>query len=175
MKNLLTTALAAVALSICATSCRTNEANYRAAYEKTIAGRDSAVPLDSSIYGKVRRQMTVTMLAAGGDSAELRAIPVIPTPESDGKPTATAIPQPYGVVAGQFKTLFNARSLRDRLREAGYADASVVQTAEPYYYIVASWQPDGASAIAALRRLQSDAPVVMREPLPFILRTTPRR
>lgn len=172
MKNLLTTALAALAVSICATSCRTNEANYRAAYEKTIAGRDAGVPLDSSIYGKVRRQMTVTMLSAGGDSAELRAIPVNPAPAPDGTPGS--IPQPYGVVAGQFKTLFNARSLCDRLHEAGYADASIVQTAEPYYYIVASWQPDGAAAIAAMRRLQAEAPVVMRDPLPFILRTTPR-
>ena len=124
MKNLLKIALAAVAVCAGATACRTNEANYRAAYEKTIAGRDAGVPLDSSVYGKVRRQMTVTMLSAGGDSAELRAIPVNPTPAPDGTPGA--IPQPYGIVAGQFKTLFNARSLCDRLHETGYTEASIV-------------------------------------------------
>ena len=173
MKNLLKIALAAVAVCAGATACRTNEPNYRAAYEKTIAGRDAGVPLDSSVYGKVRRQMTVTMLSAGGDSAELRAIPVNPTPAPDGTPGA--IPQPYGIVAGQFKTLFNARSLCDRLHETGYTEASIVQTAEPYYYIVASWQPDGATAIAAMRRLQAEAPVAMREPVPFILKTSVRR
>lgn len=172
-KQAIRAAIAAVAIAIAATACRTNEANYRAAYDKAIAGREDAAPIDSTIYGKVRRQMHTTMIVAGGDSAEMRAMPVNPTPEEDGRPTS--IPQPYGVVAGQFKTLFNARSLCARLHEAGYADASIVNTAEPYYYIVASWQPDGAKAISALRALQKDAPVTMREPLPFILKTNVRK
>ncbi|MBJ2185060.1 MAG: hypothetical protein JFR38_11235 [Muribaculaceae bacterium] len=161
-------AVATLIMAVAATSCKTSEANYRAAYDKAVAGRNDATPIDSTIYGKVRRDMQTTVLVAGNDTAELRVMHVNPTPADNG--SATSLPEPYGVVAGQFKTLFNARSLCARLVDAGYSDASIVNTAEPYYYVVASWHPGGKEAIAALRSLEKEAPVAMREPLPFVLR-----
>ena len=168
MKLSLSLAASVVLLGICASGCRTTEANYREAYNKALAGREEATPLDSTIYGKVRREMRSTVLVAGGDTVSLRSIHVNPTPETDGA-AASALPAPFGVVAGQFKTLFNARSLCKRLREEGYGEASVVNTAEPYYYVVASWHQSGLDAAQALRKLQAKAPVAMREPLPFVL------
>lgn len=159
--------------ALATTGCRTTEANYRSAYETAKAGREQATPVDSTIYGKVRREMHTTMLVAGGDTVQLRTMHVSPTPDADGaKPVP--IPAAYGVVAGQFKTLFNARSLRDRLRDNGFADASIVNTAEPYYYVVASWHADGAAAAAAMRALEKDPPVALREPLPFVLKPAGR-
>jgi len=173
MNNILKISAAAVVLAICVSACRTSEANYKAAYDKAIAGRGQIVPLDSTIYGKVRREMHTAILVAGGDSAELRTMHVSPTDNEDGTPGKT--PLQYGVVAGQFKTLFNARSLCDRLRTAGYSDASIVNTSEPYYYVVASWHTDSKQAVQAQHKIKKDAPVVMREPLPFVLKPASRR
>lgn len=168
MKKTLLLAIAAIA--VMATGCRTSEANYRAAYDKAVEGRKEATPLDSTIYGKVRREMRSTALIVGGDTISMRVLPVNATPDENDKVSVPA--GAYGVVAGQFKTLFNARSLCRRLQDAGYAEASVVNTAEPYYYVVASWHPDGASAAEAIKTLAKQAPVAMRDPLPFVLKNT---
>ncbi|MDE6454049.1 MAG: hypothetical protein K2L27_07600 [Muribaculaceae bacterium] len=167
-----TAAAIAAILALAAASCRTSEANYRAAYEKAVAVRDDATPLDSTVYGKMRREMQRSVLVAGTDTVPVRVLHVSPTPAADGTPGT--IRAPYGIVAGQFKQLFNARSLCARLHETGYTEASVVNTAEPYYYVVASWQPDAASAAAALRELERAAPVALREPLPFVLQPARR-
>ena len=172
MNNILKISAAAAVLALCASACRTTEANYREAYDKAIAGHEQTVPIDSTIYGKVRREMHTSILVAGGDSAELRTMHINPTENEDGTPGKT--PLQYGVVAGQFKTLFNARSLCGRLRDAGYNDASIVNTAEPYYYVVASWHTDAKQAVQARNQIAKDAPVVMREPLPFVLKPASR-
>lgn len=167
-----TIAAAGIAATLLLAGCKTTEANYREAYDKAVAGRDQGIAMDSTVYGKVRREMRSSYLVAGGDSVALRVAHVSPTPADDG--TAWSIPAQYGVVAGQFKTLFNARSLCDRLKAAGYDGASVVNTSEPYYYVVAAWCADGAEAAATLRRLEREQPVAMREPLPFILKPAGR-
>ena len=161
-------------LAIAVTACRTSEANYRSAYEKAVAGRDESAPVDSTIYGTFRRQMRTTMLSTATDTAELRVMHISVTPEEGERKVHPDVNDGYGVVAGQFKTLFNARSLCSRLREAGYPDAFVVQTAEPYYYVIASWQPEGNAAIAAARELKDKAPVAMRKPLPYLLKAAGR-
>lgn len=168
MKKIFVLLIAAMTLA----GCRTNEANYRAAYEKAIAGRDDGAPLDSTIYGKVRREMKSSMLVADADSVPLRTMHVNHTPDENNAVAATTAQ--YGVVAGQFKTLFNARSLCRRLHDAGYKDASIVNTSEPYYYVVASWHTGGTQAIHALRKLEKEAPVAMREPVPFMLKPAGR-
>lgn len=117
--------------------------------------------------------MRTSVLVAGGDTVAVRVMPVNATSADDG--SSATIPAAYGVVAGQFKTLFNARSLCKRLQDSGYGAASIVNTSEPYYYVVASWHDDGAAAAAALRALEQDAPVALRDPLPFVLQTKTRR
>ncbi len=168
MKSLLRLLSIAATASLLATACKTSEANYRAAYDKAVAGREGGMAIDSTVYGKVRREMRSSYLIADGDSLPLRTMHVSATPAVEGE-KADPVASRYGIVAGQFKTLFNARSLCARLRAAGYETASIVQTAEPYYYVVATWCADGSEAAAALRRLRDDSPVAMREPLPFVL------
>lgn len=172
MKHILLLVLT-VAIVLGVASCRTTEENYRAAYQKALAGREDATPIDSTIYGKVRRQMRTTLLMVGSDTLELRTMFVNPTPDDNEQPTT--IPATYGVVVGQFKTLFNARSMRKRLADAGYEQASIVNTAEPYYYVVASWHPTGADAAQGVERVRKDLPVALREPLPFVLQVAKRQ
>lgn len=66
--------------------------------------------------------------------------------------------------------MFNAKSMRQRLCDKGYTGAFVVQTAEPYYYVVAQDYDDQSQAAAALKRMRANPPFRLRDPLPFLLR-----
>lgn len=153
--------------------CRTSEANYRAAYERTVAGRDSAMSVDSTIYGAVRRQMDMrTVPLADGTSVPVYSQHVRVTDGGGGTNEAL---RRYNVVVGRFKQLFNARSMRERLVDNGvFPGAFVVETAEPYYYVVGASTASPDSAAAILRNLPTGTPP-MRDPLPLILDATQRR
>lgn len=174
MKLLVRTLLTAVLATIAATGCKTTEANYRAAYDKAVAGRSDNIAIDSTVYGKVRREMRSSYLVAAGDSVPMRTLYVSATPDEDGAKPAAELKR-YGVAVGQFKTLFNARSLCSRLQEAGFSNIAIVNTAEPFYYVVVDWTNDAAEAATALRRIERKPPVALREPLPFILRPAGHR
>ena len=164
------TFIAIITLLCTSWSCKTTEANYRAAYEKAIAGRDSATALDQTIYGQQRRAMGTTIIrSADGDTVEVKTQMVSVDVSTDGTEHEL---QPYNVVVGQFKQRINARSLCSRIVEAGYPDAFVVHTAEPYYYIILSTHATQAEAVDAAAQLRdSGFPFPLRDPLPFVLHT----
>ena len=81
----------------------------------------------------------------------------------------------FNVVAAQFKQRFNALSMRGRLADGACPGAFVVETAEPYYYVVAASYADAADAAEYMERLRAEAPVVMSEPCHFILDATSNR
>lgn len=146
--------------------CKTSEANYRAAYEKAIAGRDSADAVENTIYGAKRRDIDSRKIIADGDTVEARVQRVVITPKGGG---ISEYLHTYSVVVGQFKQEFNAISMRNRLADSGYPRAFVVQNSEPYYYIVLSSHDTQAEAVQALRAIPEDFPVAMKAPLPYIL------
>lgn len=146
-------------------SCKTTEANYRAAYEKTMSGRQSDED-NETIYGGRSRKLAQNSVVHDGDTVAVSLMPVSLVTE-DGMPDVS--PKTYMVVAGQFKQRFNAMSLRNRLADAGYGNAFVVVTSEPYYYIVADSFDNIGEAAAAVQDLKQKSPVAMKEPLPFIL------
>lgn len=159
-------ALAALAAAILALpGCRTSEANYRSAYERAIGHRDSVAALDSTIYGANRRAMDQRSVTVDGRTYSVRTQLVSITEGADGNAEAL---RRYNVVVGRFKQLFNARSLRNRVAASGYGDAMVVQTAEPYYYVVASSHDSLPLAQAALESFP-ELEFSLRPPLPFIL------
>lgn len=162
------TALAAAAVvAVVAGSCKTSEANYRAAYDRAVAGRDSTGGVESTVYG-AQRTMSARMAIIGGDSVEIRYQRLAVT-EGGGAIRETL--KPYNVVVGQFKQLFNARSMRERLVDSGYPSAFVAETSEPYYFVILSSHADAASALKALRDIPAGFPVRMKAPLPYILQT----
>lgn len=160
-------------LSTMVYSCKTSEKNYREAYEKTMAARQAreSGDIDSTIYGRVRRDFGSHQLVVAGDTVEVKVQHVKVTADGGGIPESL---MRYSVVVGQFKQLFNARSLRERLFEAGYPAAFVVETAEPYYYVIAGSYNLAEDAVKELRRIEADAPVAMKKPLPFILQRAGR-
>lgn len=153
-------------------SCRTSEENYRAAYEKTVEGRRRQASLDSTVYGANRRRMSDAVVRSEGHDVAVRRQRVRLT---DGCGAQADALRPFNVVVGQFKQLFNAKSLQQRLIDAGYTSAFVVETAEPYYFIIAGSFDSAAEATAAMEAFKAKAPIAMKDPLPFVLEAVGRR
>lgn len=147
------------------TACRTTEENYRQAYEKAIE-RDQA-GLDSTIYNNIRRAARPAQVVVDGDTVNMRREYVRVT-ENEG--TTPENLKMFSVVAGQFKQVFHARSMRNRIIDRGYTEAFIVETREPLYYVVALSSDTLAEARQVLDQLSVDPPFTLREPCPWILR-----
>lgn len=152
-------------VALIASACKTNENNYRAAYEKakerhtetgdsvtTAAFRDSQMPKDMTIDGVTLPVMTFPAMAVKETDADAPQM------------------QRYCVVAGRFRQIFNAGSMRDRLRGLGYGDAFVMQDRDGNYYVVAGTAAVPKAASELIDRLKNDNSVVLRQPFPFVVR-----
>lgn len=147
-------------------ACKTSEANYRAAYENAKRQQQESTGLDSTIYGRIRNSAARSMLVVGSDSLPLQREFVGYT--TDGGSSREAVKR-YNIVVGQFKQIFNARQMRQRLIDGGYDSAMIVNTREPLYYVIALSVSTPGEALNAWKRVSSDPAIVLRHPLPFIL------
>lgn len=164
MKHLVFTILA---LALTLSACHTTVENYRQSYDRAIAHRDSTSAEASAIYGADRRPLDVQTIIDGTDTIELRVQRVAAAPNGGIALDSVCA---YCVVVAQFKQEFTAKSLRQRLLDAGQ-NAFVLQTAEPFYYVATSTHSEAADAIAAIRALRSKSlPIAIRKPFPYLLR-----
>ncbi len=162
--------LAVVLLPAVLTGCRTSEENYRAAYERAISGRDSVMAADSALYGAVRRETGVRTVEMP-DGRRQKVYTRFVRPVADGGGSVENLHR-YNVVAGRFRQLFNAVSMRGRLVGAGYASAFVVESSEPYYYVVLSSHRTIEDAAGAMDSFP--AVISVRPPMPILLDATAR-
>ena len=158
-------ALAAAMLAGMA-SCRTTEKNYRDAYEKALQKTEENSVVDGTIYDKMRREAINSRIvdSASGDTIPMITMSVscvkgVSVPDSVGR---------YSVVVAQFKQVFNAKSMMRRLRQQGYATATVVQTAEPLYYVLAATCATPEEAAEAYRDIIRRKPVAPKTPYPCL-------
>lgn len=125
-------ALAGAALS----GCRTTEANYRAAYDATKA-KQVVADADDGLDENTRRLLNINkkqhqyIQIVGTDTLNITTVfanfqegPVSHLPE-------------FSVVANAFSQRFNAQALLKRLRDIGFKDAYIFETATPDYYVAA--------------------------------------
>lgn len=153
--------IAALALA----GCKTTEANYRAAYE-TAKERSQTGDLDSTVYARIRREARPSTVKVGNDTLPLVTQYVKLTAEGA---SAGAPLRRYNLVVAQFKQIFNARSMKKRLVDAGYPEALIVETKEPLYYVVAESYDNAAAALGGLNTVKAAPPLPMRDPFPWIL------
>lgn len=159
--------ITALALAAALTGCKTSEKNYREAYERTIARDNERADFDETVYGRYRRAVKSTpTVTESGDTLDVRSTFVTVTPDGGG--IAENLKK-YCVVAAEFKQLFNARSVQRRLVDGGVPGAFIVQTREPFYYVVAGSYSDFAEAEALLQKMKTASPLPLKPPSPYIL------
>jgi len=159
--------MATFALSL-VSSCKTTENNYRQAYERTMAQNDSTRnDFDQTIYGRHRREMRSTPVSVNGDTLDARVMLVKITEDGGGMQESL---KPYLIVVGEFKQLFNAKSMRERLLDKGFPGAFLVETGEPFYYVIATTASTPDEALRIINTITAKPPFRLRDGVPFALR-----
>ena len=162
MKQLTICVIAAALAMTVIQSCKTTEANYRAAYEQAVARRKET-GVEGTIYDKTRRQAATTKQIVNGDTIAVKRERVKPVEADKGEKLADAY-----AIAAQFKQIFNARSLRDRLKDSGYEGATLLVTGEPLYYVAAG--SGTVSEMDSLCKVLTNAgAIAVRPPYPLVL------
>lgn len=157
--------LCAVAIVCVAVSCKTTEANYRAAYERAIEGKNAN---DTDSVGITPIRQEVKTIMKNIDGADLPTISRFVNITENGGGINESIKR-YCVVSGQFKQVFNARSMRERLVENGYPGAFVVQADDRYFLVVAGSFHDAKQARELYDKLKADDALKLKSPMPLVL------
>ena len=167
MKKLIYILAAFVAIT--AVGCKTNEANYRRAYEKAVGSRINEGSIDSLVAGDFYVDNGRPAIITLGDEKLDTRIEYVTLTKIEGEP-AHAPMKRYNVVVGQFRQLFNARSLAARLEPLGY-DLFIVQNQTPQYYVVAGSYDMAIDALHRLRQVQQETDVKLLPPCPWVLQS----
>lgn len=151
-----------------AVSCKTTEANYRAAYEKVMEKQtETGDSLTTAMLRKSQEPSTITF----NENGKQYPLPVLTVPVNRkvdaGQQDGLRL---YCVTVGRFKQVFNAKSMCERLVGDGYAEACVVHDRQNYYYVVASSAASPAAATEQLEAVRADKRLSLRAPFPYILR-----
>lgn len=163
MKRLIYIAIAAVMVSLA--SCKTTEANYRAAYE--VARNKQMETGDSLTDVALRNQNMPRPMVIGSDTLMVRTEAL--TADVAGGFSNECFAK-YCIVAGVFKQVFNARSMCERLRQSGYPDAFVAFNRMKDYYVMAGSTSQPGEASAMIAGLSGDKSFTFRAPYPYVMR-----
>ncbi len=142
--------------------CKTNENNYRQAYE--IAQQKERAGLDSTVYDKIRQEARPLTVDVNGESVRMMTQNVSVVPSYGD---ASQLKR-YSVVANKFHQSFNAKAMMHRLQDNGYK-AFLLQTSDPVYYVVVGSFDSKEEATFLLRELEADSRIVLKEPYPYLL------
>lgn len=158
--------LISAAIALCLSACHTTEANYRAAYEKAVAARDSVAALEAGSHSAPRPLGMTSVELPGGRQVSISRMTVsVYVPEGEQAPVVKR----YGVVAGRFKQIFNANSLYKRLAPYVGEGRAIVESAEPYVYVLSGTYDSLPEATAAVSSLLDNDKIKLIEPAPMIL------
>lgn len=164
-KLLITIALAGATLC----SCRTTEANYRAAYEATRASQ-AVADSDDGLGENTRRMLNLDkkqhqyIQIVGTDTLNVTNVFAILEDGPDNH-----VPQ-FSVVSNAFSQLFNARALMQRLKEAGFENAYIFKTPVPDYYVAAGGSENIADIPAIIKALNAAGNPGSRAGFPAVVR-----
>ncbi|MCM1293136.1 MAG: hypothetical protein NC230_06130 [Bacteroides sp.] len=144
--------------------CRTNESNYRQAYEKA---REKATETgDSATTAMLRQSQLPTMMTIRNVELPVMTIPI----SSKIDAGCSDCMKKYCIVVARFKQLFNSKSMCERLITDGYTDAFVVHDRQANYYVIAMSTENPTEAAEMLKQISSDSRISLRSPYPFVLR-----
>ncbi len=153
-------------MAIALASCHSNEANYRAAYEKARERVVERMPegLDEETYALIRAEQDRNIEVVNGDSVMIVRKFCNLTDEKSN------IAKRYNVVVAQFKQIFNAKSMRDRLhKEHGYPSYLLFDSREAVYYVIVKAFDEKDVAVAFLKDLEKNNQITVLIPKLWIL------
>lgn len=158
--------LGVVLLLLFASSCKTTQANMYDAYAKAIEGEKAKNQEDDDLPGNTKQMGHSTVMLNGKDSIDVTSKYLYITKDGGGIKENI---RRYNVVVGQFKQLFNAKSMRERLADDGYPGCFVAESTEPYYYVIVRGYDNINEAADMLRKVEKDKKFNFKKPLPFII------
>lgn len=151
-----------MALLVMMTACHSNEANYKAAYDKAMQKHQDGLgkELFDNIQAEARRLTDVI----NGDSVRLVRMYANVTLDS------ASVAKKYNVIVAGFKQQFNAQAMRDRLRaDEGFPSYILFGGRERKYYVVVKGFDDKEVAGAFLKNIEKSVKMPVLEPIPWIL------
>lgn len=167
--------LIALPASVGLVSCRTTDANYRAAYEATKTSRIVAAATDDGLDENTRRLLAQdkknrqSQQVVDGDTISIVTL----FAKMEQGPT-DYVPR-YSVVANAFSQVFNAKALCKRLQDAGFENAYIFRTSTPDYYVAAGGSDDIADIPAIRDALARAGNPGSRAGFPAVVRCANRR
>lgn len=160
---ILPTALAAL-LMLGISSCKTTEANYRAAYQ--IAKEKQLDGGDSTVTAGLKNEQLPHDLTVDGVTFPARAEPLAVV---SGEGNTQMQLMVYNVVGASFRQLFNAQSFRDRLLALGYP-AFLAKNRMGTFFVVAQTTKSPSEAHNIYVKLKSEKSLHFQPTFPYVLR-----
>lgn len=151
------------------TSCGTNEENYKNAYEK--AKEHKTDTIGSTIYTRVREMSREENVMLGDELVKV-TVEYVSAAKDAGFTNAQL--KKYNVVVGQFKQIFHAKSMRNRMAAGGYEESIIVATSEPLYYVIALSSQSLSEVKNIADSIGLKSPVKLKDDFPWILRASNR-
>lgn len=156
-----------IIVAISLTGCHTNEKIWADSAGKVTNKMQQTGGIDSTVYAKIRKEARPSVVKVGNDTMALVTQSIY---LSADQPYAQL--KRYNIVVGQFKQLFNARSMRERLYAAGYVNPYIVETTEPLYYVVAEGCDELHQAYGLLHKVIKENAVTMKDPFPYVIQSS---
>lgn len=143
-------------------ACHSNEANYKAAYEKAMEKRVSDVGAEEMT--RILAESTKPTMVVNGDSVRVVVVRANVTDDS------AAVAHRYGIVVAQFKQKFNAITMRNRLRtDEGFPSYVLFGGPERKYFVIVKGFDELDVAAAFLKTAPQNVKMKILEPKPWIL------
>lgn len=158
-----------IALAAVLGACKTNEANYRAAYEKAKERRTETG--DSLTTSQLRSSLLPKDMVIGSDTLPVMTFPVsVYSDKNDKNNVPVGELKKYLIVVGQFRQIFNAGSMARRIADNGLEGAFVVYNRQKDYFVIAASTDNPDEVVGLLNGVRSDRSLSLRSPYPYVLR-----
>ena len=144
------------------TSCHSNEANYKAAYDKAMQKHQEGIGQEA--FDKIQAEARKYTEVVNGDSVRLLRMYANVALDS------TSVAKRFNVVVASFKQQFNAQTMRDRLRkEEGFPSYILFGGRDRKYFVVVKAFDEKDVAVAFIKGLDTHMKMPVLEPIPWIL------
>lgn len=135
--------MVAFMLLLSVASCKTTEENYKAAYDIAVKKQESGAGKDvSTIISQEKRKREYQLIGKDSIRVKTEYISMIDGPVNNV--------EKYGIVVGEFKQVFNARSYRNRINNIENDSVNpafvVMNRMKQYYVIYRSFESKNAAA-----------------------------